>query len=329
VSPILIVTICSDRKMPGGSNCRYDDSPLRRTWSPDEQRNLLAKRRWALELLRTTPEIRDGRRVRDIPCNKALRDGGDFGGTADAPYLPAIERYSGRFYASLGDPDSRLEMVRRSEHHLLILSGLYGLLTPDELNQDYSCHITDDSRIREVWTRGSYLTSMLLAYVRHHRIERVFDLTGDEDYRCLIRWNEEVAQRIPVLHAFSSRRYSEKTLPALGCFARQCLLPATPQKLMALQEGQTFPCEDDKILITEKDSPLPPPPPPPPPPRMVPAWPWPGASSPKSQCSTPSGKVWIRVIPFTIMLPGKCLAAAGGCATGKRTLSSPMSAEGF
>ncbi len=279
MSSILIVTICSDRKQPGGY-VRCDPAPLLRTWTNDEERNLLTRRKKAWELLRTTPEIRDGRKIRDIPCNKALCDGGDFGGIADASYLPAIQRYNGRFYRALGTPDARLELVRKSPHHMLILSGLYGLVAPDESIQDYSCHVTDDGRITGVWAWDHGLTSLLLAYARRCGIKRIFDLTGDEDYRRLIRW-KEVEQQFQVFHALSLRRFSEKTLPALGSLARQHLLLVTPQELMDLQEGQTFACEDDEILITEGDSLLIPdtddgqgkgla--------RMVPAAPWQGAS---------------------------------------------------
>jgi len=280
MSSILIVTICSDHKQPGGYT-GYDPAPLLKAWTNSEKQDLLARRKRALQLLRTTPEIRDGRMVKDIACNKALQDGGDFGGVAEAPYLPALQRYDGRFCKALGEPNARLELVRQSPHHMLILSGLYGVVAPDEPIQDYSLHVTDDGRITEVWTRDHSLTALLLACVRRHSIKRIFDLTGDENYRHLICWSE-VARQAQVFHAFSRRRFSEKTLPALGSLAGRYLLLVSPQELMSLQEGEILPCIDDEILLTEKDSYTPPLPPQPPyapdGPRMIPAWPWPGAS---------------------------------------------------
>ena len=74
-----------------------------------------------------------------------------------------MKRYRGRFYDAL-DPEE-CGGLDKSSHHWLIVSVLYGLLTPKEPIQRYSCHTLDDAELTKIWTKDSLITSLLLSYV--------------------------------------------------------------------------------------------------------------------------------------------------------------------
>ena len=128
-SAILIVTICSLNKIPGGVNSYDKSASLVDNLPYGLAREFLENR----ELVRigikdpTAWESVDwqGVSLDDLKFNQQLVEGPDFGGKdKQARYLPAIERYAGRFYQTLGP--NRKEMLLNTQHHILFLSGLYG-----------------------------------------------------------------------------------------------------------------------------------------------------------------------------------------------------------
>lgn len=139
-SSIVFLASCSNNKKnsQAGSN-RYDPSQSVAALLPRCSAELHEKRKFVLKVVKRT--YRAGNSLKRLPYNRFLEQGPDFGGFATPRYLPAILRYSGRFYVELGN--DRLELVSRSEHHFLILSGLYGLLTFADPIQAYSCHVPD------------------------------------------------------------------------------------------------------------------------------------------------------------------------------------------
>ena len=147
------------------------------------------------------------------------------------------------------------DLVRSSPHHLLIVSGLYGLLCSNEPIQRYSLNISDHPSLREVWVRNDALTALLLSYCRKHGIMRVFDLCGCESYRSLVRW-DRVMRELPcgVLHAFSRLNAGGACLPALGNLARN-LLRTTEDELLTMP-GSYLRVGDEEIALTV--SPVPP-----------------------------------------------------------------------
>ena len=70
------------------------------------------------------------------------------------------------------------EKLLRSQHHVLILSGLYGLVTPTEPIQLYSCPIEEGLKIQEIWKKHNSLTRILVEYIKINKIKRVFDFTS-------------------------------------------------------------------------------------------------------------------------------------------------------
>lgn len=158
-SSVLIVTIGSNRKVRGGERS-YNRSTSLCSLLPRHARDLIKRRRQIFDLLCGDEISRDGMLLRSLPYNVGLTDGPDLGGSASACYLPAIHRFRGRFYSELGT--AGIQRLLESPHHLLILTGLYGLLPPEELIQAHSCHVLDHPNIPNSWTAGGFLTSLLL-----------------------------------------------------------------------------------------------------------------------------------------------------------------------
>ena len=249
-SPILIVTICSRCKKSGGRE-GYDTSSMQKTWASEETQRLRRRRDQVLQRLQACETVRDSLMVKDMPSNRALLRGPDFGGDASPEYLPAVQRYNGDFYQALGSVESRLELVTTvSAPHMLIISTLYGLLAPDELIQDYDCYIKDDAEIATLWTVNHYLTDLLRSYVRQHRIQRIFELAGDDDYRQMVCW-PSLSRTAQVLHVSGTDSAGAQSLPALGSFARQHLFGASVEELLGMQNGQSFPTRNGGVVLHE------------------------------------------------------------------------------
>ncbi|HSH82828.1 MAG TPA: hypothetical protein VLA19_30210, partial [Herpetosiphonaceae bacterium] len=145
----------------------------------------------------------------------------------------------------------------RSPHHVLIVSGLYGLLTPEEPIQCYSCHVTDHPRIVRHWTDSDRLTQIVVSYIAQYGITTVFDLMADGAYRLLLNW--EAIQRAVsgnVRHCFSEEFAGAELLPSLGLVARRFLgLPE--EALLRIQPGHVEPVSLFDAGVVFEPSPVP------------------------------------------------------------------------
>ncbi|HKZ40300.1 MAG TPA: hypothetical protein VJ044_05020, partial [Candidatus Hodarchaeales archaeon] len=183
----------------------------------------------------------------DIPIsedkwNKKLAYGQDFGRNEKAFYLPAHERFWGRFYSALGEKGK--EKLLNSSHHVLMICGLYGLMTPTEPIQLYNCPIVDGWKVIKLWTtdtkESDVLTRVLLAYIRHHGIMKVLDLTATNIRRRLISWSKLHAElKDNVLHCFGSVSAGDKLLTPFGHLMNEYLLEAPEGELLSITPGQT------------------------------------------------------------------------------------------
>lgn len=187
-SKILIVTICSYVKEKGGGREYNVKDSIRSKLRETTITDLLRARKTILNIIKQDKEI-TWKRVPafELKLNEHLVCGKDFGGDSDASYKSAIDRYSGRFYLALGQEGK--EKLFRSRHHILIVSGLYGLITPTEPIQLYSCPLVEDSEVQKIWKEDNVLTKVLMDYVKKEGIERIFDLTALKAYRDLIDWS--------------------------------------------------------------------------------------------------------------------------------------------
>ena len=221
-SKVLILTNCSLTKVPGGS-AEYDNREAITYSLPNSLRDGLIKRRASiLQLVKTDTEFRfKGVPVSDLQFNQGLVSGVDLGGHNAARYMPALERYQGRFFKALGVEGKR--SVVESGHHTLFLSGLYGLLRPMESIQLYSCPL--DPPVAKQWQENDLLTNVLCEYIGQFGIARIIDLTAIDAYRQLIDWNKVADTKADVLHSFSVMAAGEDALVFFGeCMAEQLLV---------------------------------------------------------------------------------------------------------
>ena len=144
---------------------------------------LLERRASVFRLVKNATDFDwQGTSVSELEFNQELSSGKDLGGRHDAVYMPALDRYEGRFFQALGTAGKRRLM--ESGHYTLFLSGLYGLLRPTEPIQLYSCPLAP--QIAERWREGALLTDVLCEYIHRFGIARIIDLTAIDAYRQLI-----------------------------------------------------------------------------------------------------------------------------------------------
>ena len=258
---ILFLCCCSNRKFAGGERSyRKEDSAPHAI--SDQGRVLLESRTKVFQRIQDGASSTQGTPLRDLPYNDhtPLVHGPDLGGNATGKYLPAMKRYRGRFYDAL-DPEEK-NVLNESPHHWLIVSALYGLLTPEEPIQRYSCHTLDDAELTKIWTKDGLLTTLLLSYVRAFEVGLIVNLMADASYHGLFNW-ERVLRNVRVLWAFGAQNTGPGLLPALGFLAQHRLLRIPGEELFRIREPETYITDyEDVVLMPCGTTPIPPVPPP-------------------------------------------------------------------
>ncbi|EJG07247.1 hypothetical protein Metli_1291 [Methanofollis liminatans DSM 4140] len=234
---ILVIGICSRTKDTTPGNPVYPtDSGIARFISEGKKEFLHLKRN---ELKHNLNDILWGKTkfVSELAMNRNLVEGPDFAGEEIGKYLPALRRYQGKFYyQGLGGTEVAFETVYGSGHHFLILSGLYGLVTPDEPIQLYTCPVEIESvEVQTFWRKIDTLTRILLDYIQQNNIKRIFDLSGRQIYRDLINW-DYVQKKcgVTVLHCHCEDAAGDPALGDLGRVAREYLFKQSEKNLLAL-----------------------------------------------------------------------------------------------
>ncbi|HXK62362.1 MAG TPA: hypothetical protein PLP42_20945 [Acidobacteriota bacterium] len=250
---VLMIIVCCNNKKSGGVPSFDSSQAILPLLSPALAADFIKARSRVLDWILKGGMTGTGEMMRDLPRNQQLVDGPDFGGNAtDARYLPAAERYQGAFYSELG-PDGPT-LLCHGAARVLILSGLYGLLTPGEPIQDHVCHFNDHPGVRETWTRKDLLTRTVLEFVRKAGIRKVLDFTALHSYRYLLDW-KRISQETPdgVLHLFAEDTTGVELLVPLGWLAG-CLLRDKPEHLEALTAGQFLETPTDRVYLHSSGS---------------------------------------------------------------------------
>ncbi|HPD09540.1 MAG TPA: peroxide stress protein YaaA [Methanoregulaceae archaeon] len=182
-----------------------------------------------------------GSSLAEHPLNLGLHRSQDFNGKASAKYLPAIDRYIGRFYSGKGNDGKIYDLktsLEKSPHHLLIISGLYGLLLPEEQIQLYESPLEDLQEIQEIWKTDNRLTCLLAAYARAEGIKLVVDMTGQRAYQQLIDWSAiEGLKDVRVLHAMGKIGPGEDQIKTFAAALCDSLLRMPAPELLALPDS--------------------------------------------------------------------------------------------
>ncbi len=105
-------------------------------------------------------DIAGGATAKDLKCaGKRYEEGILLNQTIKtSPVLPAIQRYSWVMYSAIGHEHLSDQGQAYFNKHFLILSGMYGLLTPQDLIANYKLPITTELKNR----RGTKITDTLL-----------------------------------------------------------------------------------------------------------------------------------------------------------------------
>lgn len=185
-------------------------------------------------------------------ANRSLINGPDFAGpeTQNAVYLPAWQRYKGRFFTSVGEHF----WAQLAEHpvEVLFVSGLYGLLFWDERIQDYDCHLGDEARrqslsstVADVWR--PLLTDVLCEFIEQRRregapIDHVFDLLSEELYQTVFEWDQLCSSsRVEIHHRnFDPPRIGAESLTWIAQIVTDNL-PRFYQKECPFKNGEWYP----------------------------------------------------------------------------------------
>lgn len=177
---------------------------------------------------------REGNR-KDRASNQSLAAGPDLGGREQLPvYLKARERYQGRFFNLMVDDD--WGKIKELGYNVLILSGMYGWLLPDEMIQNYDCHLSDrvkrEDRVMSlgsIW--GALLTEALVSYVDTNKIDYVIDLLSEESYQNAIDWPR--LNKVSVLHRVFKKRCGPNIVPYLALYFKNEILSLKAKDLPA------------------------------------------------------------------------------------------------
>lgn len=246
----LIVIACSHGKTPGGGR---HGCPTPLAWIGEQglRRRFLSKRSYVFSTLKDAKIAdgfeRGGNRAHQ-PANSTLTHAFDFGGTApaavDALYLPAWKRYSGRTYAPVSENSWQNYFQNRNRMRVLIMSGLYGLIEPEECIQNYDVHLSDShtesgQSVGSMWS--DLFTDGLASYVRHayrDRRVKIFNLLCDRYYVDSIHWHA-LPKECSVYHLASPTLADVELLPPAGTILNSFL--ADPNMLETVeQDSETY-----------------------------------------------------------------------------------------
>lgn len=254
-SHVLLLTLGSFNQLPEGVS-RYEQEeglPARLSGPVAEQ--LMDGRRQAYAWLKGAKRTRwKGVPVPSLKYNLSLVHGRDLDGEdSRALFLPALRRFQGRFFAQL-DLDGKRRLYR-SLHHVLFLCGLYGLMTPMESIQAYDCPIEAGWRNGDIWRHDKRLTQILLDYVEHYDIKRVFDFTAMSVRRNLIDWKLVRESPIEVLHVVGGMATGDDLLVPFGYLWRHEFLEASEPDLLAIKTGTKKSTPTQELWFHDKPGP--------------------------------------------------------------------------
>jgi len=224
---ILFVAICSNGKISGGRAEYNFKNSVVNFLSAEAKDALMETREFNFQHIKEGGYTRGGKLLRDFPYNKNLKKSFDFGGRETAEFLPAYKRYRGRFYREI-----RNETWENRKHNVIIFSGLYGWVLPEEDIQLYSLDLRDSQIITDAW--NDIATLILEDFIENLGVEIIFDCTGVKIYRDVIDWQYLKEKGYKVFHIYGEQNPTDAVLPSIGYFLEHKGLTAECDELMEL-----------------------------------------------------------------------------------------------
>jgi hypothetical protein len=236
----LVLIACSHTKENGGEK-RLAGTPVQWITEPSLRDRIVSKRSYIYSLLKAGRIAdgfeRGGNRAHQ-PANQLLSHGPDLGGPNaagdDSLYLQAWRRYTGRLYVPVTNAAWERYLHDQSRFRVLIMSGLYGLIEPQELIQNYDIHLSDNDTesgvsVSSMWTE--LYTECIANFVRHahhQRKVRIYNLLCDHHYVDAIKWHK-LPKECSVYHLASPTLEDVGLLPPAGMILNAFL--TNPNKL--------------------------------------------------------------------------------------------------
>lgn len=240
-SGILLLALDCFRKKQGGSH-EYDFSSSVYSELPDYSGIIQDTRGQIFSRLKRHKIRWEGANP-ELPINEFVSYGKDFGGEdISARYLPAIERYTGDFYAGLGNNGK--EKLLRSNHHFLIVSACYGILKPKEPIQYYACQFGNRNEAYFEWVnKGDKITEMLSRYIKKHKIKRIFTFLQCDvpAYYQAVKWQklENEFPELTILHGYSWAT-GDRPLHFFGEYVAENMLDATEKEMLKIEPNSNY-----------------------------------------------------------------------------------------
>ncbi len=229
----LLLLSCSNAKREGGRPFDPSTRKISDSLSGETRNALHNQRNRVLSLLRGEGgrlynEDQKGGFRDERTCNADIAQGPDFANSADGSYLPAYQRYNGRFFARLtSDSPTFWSHLRGGRIEIVFLSALYGLLFWDELIQNYDCHFSDlvqlqegnkERTLSEKWR--DVLTKSLKDLVKADEVSApittIYDLLSEEEYQKAIRWQAFKDTDVEIRHRVFRHTNGPDLLAGLG-----------------------------------------------------------------------------------------------------------------
>lgn len=253
---ILFVFIGSNHKNLDPGHSFYDEKASISSYLPSHTEQYLKKVRDEVRVSLDSliwQDIKTSKRK----MNENLVKGIEFGGRDErARYLPAVIRFSGRFFNEGGLGSEGIHTLFSSGHHALIIDGLHGLNSPVEPLQLFNCPLEFETlSIQKRWRDQNTLTNILKDYIQHNEIKLVFDLTSRKFYQDLIDWYEIDKTGVDVFHVFFEEYAGDASLTEFAQLCKNTLFKMSEQELCSLQPESTHSTPVGNYIFTRKTEP--------------------------------------------------------------------------
>jgi cytoplasmic iron level regulating protein YaaA (DUF328/UPF0246 family) len=255
-SRVLFIFIGSNHKEIRSGASEYDEKKVIFSFLSSQMSQYLKQIREEIRLSLDSV-VWQNKKASDLKMNENLVRGPDFGGNDPrARYLPAIERFTGRFFNEGGLGEEGINHLLKSGHHALIIDGLHGFTTPTEPIQLFNCPLEIQTlSIQKRWREQNALTSILTDYIRKNSITHVIDLSARKFYRDLIDWYEVKEAGSEIFHVYFEEYAGNESIIELSKICRNNLFTSSEQDLLSIKPESFHATPEGNYIFSNKIEP--------------------------------------------------------------------------